>query len=129
MTLSTITTTTTRRPSTSLIPSEVVLPETHAQRDTIYALATPPGRAGIGIIRISGPHAQDAWNKVVKRIGKGKGKEKEKKRGRMKGREMIRCQVVHPVTGEILDDGMAVFFHGELNIVNVTSSSLPFLIV
>jgi tRNA modification GTPase len=27
--------------------------------DTISALATPPGRGGIGIIRISGPLAKD----------------------------------------------------------------------
>ena len=87
----------------------MVLPETHAQRDTIYALSTPPGRAGIGVVRVSGPHALDAWNKIVKRIGKGKGKESEE----VKGREMVRCQVVHPVTGEVLDDGLAVFFHGE----------------
>ena len=26
--------------------------------DTIVAIATPPGRAGLGVIRISGPDAQ-----------------------------------------------------------------------
>ncbi|MGM0435022.1 MAG: tRNA uridine-5-carboxymethylaminomethyl(34) synthesis GTPase MnmE, partial [Pseudomonadota bacterium] len=29
-----------------------------ADRDTIAALATPPGRGGVGVIRLSGPQAK-----------------------------------------------------------------------
>nr|NIP72523.1 tRNA uridine-5-carboxymethylaminomethyl(34) synthesis GTPase MnmE [Gammaproteobacteria bacterium]NIR98069.1 tRNA uridine-5-carboxymethylaminomethyl(34) synthesis GTPase MnmE [Gammaproteobacteria bacterium]NIT63407.1 tRNA uridine-5-carboxymethylaminomethyl(34) synthesis GTPase MnmE [Gammaproteobacteria bacterium]NIV20314.1 tRNA uridine-5-carboxymethylaminomethyl(34) synthesis GTPase MnmE [Gammaproteobacteria bacterium]NIX10791.1 tRNA uridine-5-carboxymethylaminomethyl(34) synthesis GTPase Mnm len=29
------------------------------QRDTIVAVATPPGRGGVGIVRLSGPRVTD----------------------------------------------------------------------
>ena len=35
-----------------------IAPETHHDTDTIAAIATPPGRGGIGIVRLSGP---DSW--------------------------------------------------------------------
>ncbi|KAF9515733.1 hypothetical protein BS47DRAFT_742727 [Hydnum rufescens UP504] len=34
--------------------SRAHLPPSLSERDTIYALVTPPGRGGIGVIRISG---------------------------------------------------------------------------
>ena len=45
----------------------VVLPPSDAQKSTIYALSTPAGKAGVGVIRISGPHAlKEVWGKMVK---------------------------------------------------------------
>lgn len=38
---------------------------THYHPDTICAVATAPGRGGVGIIRISGPSALDIANKIV----------------------------------------------------------------
>lgn len=38
-----------------------------AQRRTIYALSTPPGKAGIAIIRVSGPDALDVWRRVTRK--------------------------------------------------------------
>ena len=35
--------------------------------DTIVAIATPPGRSGIGVVRLSGPHAQDITQDLVGR--------------------------------------------------------------
>ncbi len=35
--------------------------------DTIVAIATPPGRGGIGIVRISGPHASEVASRVAGR--------------------------------------------------------------
>jgi tRNA modification GTPase len=35
--------------------------------DTIVAIATPPGRGGIGVIRISGPDAAAIANKLIGR--------------------------------------------------------------
>ncbi len=35
--------------------------------DSIVAVATPPGRGGIGIVRISGPHAQDIGRAILAR--------------------------------------------------------------
>ncbi|KAF6762452.1 tRNA modification GTPase GTPBP3 [Ephemerocybe angulata] len=40
------------------------LPTSDAQKSTIYALSTPPGRGGVGIIRISGPDALQVWRKM-----------------------------------------------------------------
>jgi hypothetical protein len=72
-----------------------------AQRPTIYALSTPPGKAGVAVIRVSGPAALDVWSQLVKC------------RKRLpEPWKMDRCQIVQPETGEILDDGLAVFFKG-----------------
>ncbi|KZT20670.1 tRNA modification GTPase GTPBP3 [Neolentinus lepideus HHB14362 ss-1] len=75
-----------------------------AQRRTIYALSTPPGKAGVAVVRISGPDAQDVWRRMVRLYNTND-----------RGREprpwkMERCKVVHPESGETLDDGLAVFF-------------------
>jgi tRNA modification GTPase len=37
--------------------------------DTIVAIATPPGRGGIGVVRLSGPEAQTIAQRVVSRDG------------------------------------------------------------
>ncbi|KAF7331723.1 tRNA modification GTPase TrmE [Mycena kentingensis (nom. inval.)] len=71
-----------------------------AQRKTIYALSTPPGKAGVAVVRVSGPDALQVWHKVVKRR-----QLREPNPWRME-----RCQIVHPNTGDALDDGLAVFF-------------------
>ncbi|KAJ6516286.1 tRNA modification GTPase GTPBP3 [Mycena sanguinolenta] len=71
-----------------------------AQRPTIYALSTPPGKAGVAVVRVSGPNAMDVWSKLVK----------TRKRRLPEPWKMERCQIVHPETSEILDDGLAVFF-------------------
>ncbi|KAF8211538.1 tRNA modification GTPase GTPBP3 [Mycena galopus ATCC 62051] len=72
-----------------------------AQRSTIYALSTPPGKAGVAVVRVSGPNALDVWSRVVKT------------RKRLhEPWKMERCQIIHPETGETLDDGLAVFFKG-----------------
>lgn len=91
------------------------LPESPSQRDTIYALATPPGRGGIGVIRISGTHVRDVWRSMLvshspttPSAEERRLREPSPKMSRM----LFRCLVVHPETREVLDDGMAVFFHG-----------------
>ncbi|KAI0676751.1 tRNA modification GTPase TrmE [Trametes maxima] len=80
-----------------------------AQRRTIYALSTPLGRAGVAVIRISGPDALDVWKRVVqtRKIGKGKARENGPEPWKMH-----RCRIIHPVTEDVLDDGLAVFFKG-----------------
>ena len=76
-----------------------------AQRRTIYALSTPQGKAGVGVIRISGPDARKAWHEMVRT-------KKEKNGIDPKPWLFHRCRVVHPETGETLDEGLAVFFKG-----------------
>ncbi|RDX53010.1 tRNA modification GTPase TrmE [Lentinus brumalis] len=80
-----------------------------AQRRTIYALSTPPGKAGVAVIRVSGPDALEVWRGLVKTRGEGKGKAKACEPEPWK---MHRCEIVHPGSGDVLDDGLAVFFKG-----------------
>ncbi|KAJ7122831.1 tRNA modification GTPase TrmE [Mycena epipterygia] len=73
-----------------------------AQRPTIYALSTPPGKAGVAVVRVSGPGALDVWTRLVK----------GRKTRAPEPWKMERCRIVHPETDETLDDGLAVFFKG-----------------
>ncbi|KAJ4472020.1 tRNA modification GTPase TrmE [Lentinula aciculospora] len=71
-----------------------------AQRHTIYALSTPMGKAGVAVIRISGPDALKVWTRVVQTTSK-----------RLpEPWKLQRCKIVHPERQEVLDDGLAVFF-------------------
>jgi tRNA modification GTPase len=64
--------------------------------DTIFALATAPGRAGIAVIRISGTQTRAALAKlgVTPR----------------RARYAQRARFVDPATGEIVDDGLVLWF-------------------
>ena len=68
--------------------------------DTIFALATAPGRAGVAIFRISGPSAGEALTAVSERSALPP------------PRRTIRCRMVDPATGDALDDGLSVWFPG-----------------
>ncbi|KAK7061373.1 tRNA modification GTPase TrmE [Favolaschia claudopus] len=72
-----------------------------AQRSTIYALSTPPGKAGVAVIRVSGQNAFGVWSRLVKSCERVPEPWK-----------MERCRIIHPKTGGVLDDGLAVFFKG-----------------
>ncbi|TFK28690.1 tRNA modification GTPase GTPBP3 [Coprinopsis marcescibilis] len=87
------------RRNTTLVPSD-------AQRSTIYALATPPGRGGVAVVRVSGPDALQAWRRMVKGIGVDA--ETVPSPWRLR-----RCKIVHPSNGETIDDGLAVYFKGK----------------
>ena len=96
-----------------------------AQRQTIYALATPPGKGGVAIIRVSGPEALAVFRRIARpaksragQVSGGKGKEKEEPSPswKLEPGKMVRCTIVDPGSGEELDDGLAVFFKGKKNI-------------
>lgn len=70
-----------------------------AQRKTIYALSTPPGKAGVGVVRISGPDALTVWKGMVTTL-----------RASPEPWKMHKCQIIHPHRKEILDSGLAVLF-------------------
>src|SRR5262245_24355835 len=63
--------------------------------DTIAAIATPPGRGGIGIRRISGPHTQTIAAAMV-------GEVPEPRRAALR--------VFRDAQGDMLDGGLALFF-------------------
>jgi tRNA modification GTPase len=68
--------------------------------DTIFALATAQGRAGVAVMRLSGPAAGDA----ARRLG-----------GRAAlppARRAVLCGFSDPETGEALDDGLLLWFPG-----------------
>jgi tRNA modification GTPase len=68
------------------------------ENDTIYALATAIGRAGIAVFRLSGPSAGEA----LRQIGKLDALPDP--------RRTIRCRMVDPANGDLLDDGLAIWF-------------------
>jgi len=64
--------------------------------DTIFACATAPGRAGIAVIRLSGPRTREALTALSLTPGPA--------------RELRRARVRDPATGELIDDGLVVHF-------------------
>ena len=106
-----------RHSSTSTSPAAVVLPQSPSQRKTVYALATPPGKSGVAIVRISGPDVSDVYFRMVRRpIRSGKhvdrGLDSHKGLPLPRPRYMERCSVMDARSGEHLDDGLAVYFRG-----------------
>jgi len=84
-----------------------------AQKQTIYALSTPPGKGGIAVIRVSGPEALEVWKRMVR---------PHKSRLQPTPWKLERCQIVHPENpNEVVDDGMSVFFQGELSLQIIVS--------
>lgn len=64
--------------------------------DTIFALASAPGRAGIAVLRLSGPGAGNALHSLTGRIPPP--------------RVAQRARFRDPAAGETIDDGLALFF-------------------
>ena len=63
-------------------------------RDTIAAIATPPGVGGIGIIRVSGPASKELGQKITnKKLGHAKPSYTD-----------------FVFNGELVDQGIAIFF-------------------
>ena len=68
------------------------------QRDTICALASAPGRAGVAVIRISGPSAGDALRALC-------GPPPPPRQASLR-------KIRNPGTGEVLDRGLALWLPG-----------------
>lgn len=92
----------------TLTEVRVDLPLSDTQRSTIYALSTPPGKAGVAVIRISGPDALNIWRAMVCH-GSSASKGKRSTREPIPWK-MYKCGIVHPASGDSLDDGLAVYF-------------------
>ena len=67
----------------------------NATRDTIAALATPPGRGGIGVIRVSGPLAPSIAREILGEVPRPR-------------RAVIRP--FRDADGQTLDQGLALYF-------------------
>ncbi len=68
---------------------------TNPETDTIAAIATPPGRGGVGIVRVSGPRAREIAGHMLGRVPEVRRAEFLPFRGD---------------GGEVLDQGIALFF-------------------
>jgi tRNA modification GTPase len=64
--------------------------------DTILALATPPGRSGVAIVRVSGP---SAWESATLLINKN-----------IAPRNAHLCNLIHPISRETIDKAVVVGF-------------------
>ena len=64
--------------------------------DTIYAFATAPGRAGVALLRLSGPHAGAALHALAGRLPTP--------------RHALVTRFSDPRSGEVIDRGIALFF-------------------
>lgn len=73
-----------------------MIPQISQNDDTIYALATPPGRSGVAITRLSGPRARAIAEEV---IGGKLGAKRHAVMRRLRGGE-----------GEIIDDALVLYF-------------------
>jgi len=67
------------------------------EEDTIVAVATPPGKGAIAIVRVSGPHVAHLISRTVRT------------KGRLRARVATRATIVDE-GGEHLDEGLALFF-------------------
>jgi len=65
--------------------------------DTIYALASASGRAGVAVYRLSGPQSGGALTAITGT-------------GLPKPRQATRCSIIDPSTGEKIDDGLVLWF-------------------
>jgi tRNA modification GTPase len=71
------------------------------ERDTIAAVATPPGAGGVGIVRVSGPAAVEVVARVVGRAP-----------STLQDRHMVLAAARDPVSGERLDEVLCVVMRG-----------------
>jgi tRNA modification GTPase len=70
--------------------------------DTIFALASAPGRAGVAVIRISGPGAAAALRDLAGSLPPP--------------RRAVHRRIRDPRTAEIIDDGIALYFAGPASV-------------
>jgi tRNA modification GTPase len=67
-------------------------------QETIVAISTPPGRGGIGIVRLSGPHALEIAQGLIRMSGT-----LEPARARL-------AEVVDPDSGQKIDEAVVTYF-------------------
>ena len=68
-------------------------------KDTIAAIATAPGRGGVGIIRLSGPKAESLAKTITQQTA-------------LKARYAHYGDFYHPTNNDVIDQGIALFFKG-----------------
>lgn len=92
-----------------------------AQRRTIYALSTPPGKGGVAVIRVSGPDAYRVWKAVTRPVHASLIDQVPVPR-----LAELR-HVIDPLTDEKLDDGLVLFFKRKFSSLILISLFIPTL--
>ena len=64
-------------------------------KDTIAAVATPPGKGGIGIVRVSGPACETIAAKIL---------------GALPAARQVHNAAFHNSDGDVIDEGIALYF-------------------
>ena len=67
-------------------------------QETIAAISTPPGRGGIGIVRLSGPHALPIAQELIR------------SRGPLEHARVRLAEIPDPETGHTIDDAVVTYF-------------------
>lgn len=67
-------------------------------QETIAAISTPPGRGGIGIVRLSGPHALSIAQKLIRA------------RGPLEHARVRLAEIPDPETGHTIDEAVVTYF-------------------
>ncbi|SNS33825.1 tRNA modification GTPase trmE [Granulicella rosea] len=70
------------------------------EQDTIVAISTPPGRGGIGIVRLSGPRAKEIAEPLLRL------------RHALAAGQARFAEVLDPDTGLVLDEAVVTYFQG-----------------
>jgi tRNA modification GTPase len=68
--------------------------------DTIVAIATPPGRGGIGVVRLSGPEARSIAQPMLRL----------RHSGELEANRAYFGELIEPTTGERIDEVVVTFF-------------------
>ena len=82
-----------------------------APADTIFALSTAPGRAGVAVVRVSGPAAHEVLRLLPPAAAAADASARTRAR-RPRHREARPTAFVCPDTGETLDRGILLWFDG-----------------
>lgn len=101
---------------------------TSTSEPTIFAPATGRGKTAISILRISGPDALNVWRTMTKLPRKPLQEEgrvvaaSPAARDPPARRAMLR-RIVHPTTDEVLDEGIVLYFPGELQLQRIATAT------
>lgn len=79
--------------------------------ETIYALATAPGRAGVAVIRVSGPAARTSLERLIQDGNTAVDQAADQGTGLQPRRAMLRT-LRHPDQGAVIDHALVLYFAG-----------------
>lgn len=92
-------------------------PRAEDLEDTIVAIATPPGRGAIGLVRLSGPRSRDVLERIFRPM---------RKTGWPEPRALTLGRLVDPEDGSVLDQALGAFLPGPATYTGQDMAELSF---